>query len=437
MQPVPNQTKDVYHFSRLMYILEAALEYFISILVGGAYLANLTAAIGLSDGVTGILTSFVSLGCSFQIVALLLVHRKPVKRWVTALHLLNQLAFTFLYLVPSVPVGKDVKTVVFVVLLLLGFSVNNVVASPKINWYMSLVDDHKRGVFTAKKEIISLLSGMIFSYSMGALIDRFEANGNMEGSFIVTAVTLFVLTVLHTATLVLSKEKPTPQTVDSHARVSVVQAAKQLLCNRRVLHVILLSALWHVVTGMTTPFYGTWQRGELGFSMTFITLLSVVYAIVRSVCSPALGKFADKTSFFRMLRICYAIAALSLAINVLIASPQHGKLLYAVYYALYAVSQAGINSGAINLIYEQVQPEQRMSAYALQQSIGGTLGFMTTLAVSPLVDYIQANGNQLFGVPMYAQQLLSGVGVVLTIVVLLLCRPLGKQPNGQTGGASV
>ena len=49
--------KDIYKTSRLLYIIEAALEYFISILVTGAYLAKITAAIGMSDAVTGILTA--------------------------------------------------------------------------------------------------------------------------------------------------------------------------------------------------------------------------------------------------------------------------------------------------------------------------------------------------------------------------------------------
>ena len=61
--------KDFYRFSRVMYILEAAFEYFISIFVSGAYFAKLTNALGLSDSMTGILSSLATLGCS-QLVLL-------------------------------------------------------------------------------------------------------------------------------------------------------------------------------------------------------------------------------------------------------------------------------------------------------------------------------------------------------------------------------
>ena len=48
--------KDIYQKSRLLYIIEAALEYFVATLVGGAYLARLTAAKG-EDGF-GVLLSY-------------------------------------------------------------------------------------------------------------------------------------------------------------------------------------------------------------------------------------------------------------------------------------------------------------------------------------------------------------------------------------------
>ena len=64
--------KDVYKKSRFFYILEATFEYFISILVGGAYLAKITTSLGMSAALTGILTSFVSLGGGFQIFAIFL-----------------------------------------------------------------------------------------------------------------------------------------------------------------------------------------------------------------------------------------------------------------------------------------------------------------------------------------------------------------------------
>ena len=94
-------TKDKYRSSRILYIIEATLEYFISLMVSGAYLAKITSSIGLSDSLTGILSSIISLGCGFQIVAIFLANKQPVKRWVTILHSINQLAFALIYIVTT------------------------------------------------------------------------------------------------------------------------------------------------------------------------------------------------------------------------------------------------------------------------------------------------------------------------------------------------
>ena len=63
---------DIYKKSRIFYIIEAAVEYFLATFVSGAYLAKMTSAINMSDGMTGIITAFVSLGFGFQIFALFL-----------------------------------------------------------------------------------------------------------------------------------------------------------------------------------------------------------------------------------------------------------------------------------------------------------------------------------------------------------------------------
>lgn len=113
------QNRDEYALSRFLYILEAALEYFISLLVTGAYLAKITSAISMSDTLTGILTSFVSLGFGFQIIAVFLANKRPVKRWVTLLHCLNQLAFALIYFIPLAPISHEMKNFLFVAFLLI------------------------------------------------------------------------------------------------------------------------------------------------------------------------------------------------------------------------------------------------------------------------------------------------------------------------------
>lgn len=406
--------KDPYKTSRFLYILEATFEYFISLLITGAYLAKITSSLGMSDSLTGILTSFVSLGCGFQIIAIFLANKRPVKRWVTVLHSINQLAFVLIYLVPFIEINQTTKITLFITFLLIGHIINNVVNSPKINWFMSLVDDKRRGRFTANKEMVSLIGGMLFSFAMGAVIDHFEAIGNLNGAFIVCGLSVFGLMLLHSATLIFSKEKP----VEENEKISTKQLLGDLIKDKNLFKVILISVLWNIVSYSSTPFYGSYQIKELGFTMTFVSILSAAYAIVRTFFSIPMGKFADKYSFAKMLNICFIIMLVGYAINIFTV-PDNGKVFYTIYYMLNAVAMAGINSAVINLIYDYVDKEKRIGALALKSTIAGFAGFFTTLAVSPLVSHIQECGNMFLGMNVYAQQVVSAIAAILLVVLIV------------------
>jgi len=412
--------KDKYAFSRLLYIIEATLEYFISLAVGGVYLAKITQYIGISDAVTGIITAFVSLGCGFQIIALFLAHKKPVKRWVTVGHIVSQMLFALMYFVPLLSISKTGKTVLLIATLFAAQIIHNAINSPKINWYMSLVDDKKRGSFTANKEIVSLIGGMLFTYGLGTMMDHLEN----KVAFVVGGVLLFVLLGLHTLTLVFAKEKPSEKT-----QVNVRNSIKGLVQNKTLLKIIVVFVIWNIANYATSSFSGAYQVGALGFTTTLASVIAIMSSIARVIFSKPLGKFADKHSFCKMLYICFAIEALAFAINIFTV-PSNGKVLFTIYSIIHAIGQAGINSAIINLSYDYVSDEQKTGAVALVNTFSGFAGFFTTLALSPLVDRIQKNGNKLFGINMQAQQLLSVISLMFTIVILIyLVTVISKLPS--------
>lgn len=401
--------------SRFMYIIEAALEYFISILVAGSYLATLTSELGISDGLTGVISSFISLGCLFQLLSVFL-KRPRVKGVVIGLSVLNQFLFLLLYLIPLAGGGKQVKIAVFMAAIFVAYLIYNSVHPLKINWLMSLCEDKKRGVFTSQKEIVSLLSGMIFSFATGTMIDHYKAAGKIETAFILCGVTIFVLTVLHTLTMLFSVELPVES--GETEKKNPLREMLGTLQDKTVVKVTVLFVIWHLATSSATPFYGTYLIKELGFSLQFVSILSIIYSLVRASVSTFWGKFADKNSFAVMVRLCLLIAGAGFFVNVFTV-PSNGAVFYTIYYALSAVSMAGINSALTNLVFDYVAPATRSNALAVSQAVSGVVGFLTTLVVSGLVTYIQESGNTLFGLPVYAQQVVSAIAFVFTMAAVL------------------
>ncbi len=405
-----------YKRTRLLYILEAALEYFFSLMLTGAYIAKVASSIGMSDSLVGILSTASTLGCTFQLFALFLSNKKPVKRWVLVSHTINQLFFSAVWLIPLFELPKTLKIVAFIVALLGGWCINHVINSPKISWFMSTVDDRKRGSFTAKKEMFSLVSGMAFTLTMSAIIDDLEAKGDLRTAFLVGGLTMVGLTVLHSLTLILSYERPAKK---QELKTNAKESLKGLLKNRELRRVLIFTTTGTMTSSIAYPFFGTYQNNELGFTLSFISAITILHVIVRCLTSVFLGRYADRTSFVKMLNVAYIFGMIGFGVMIFTV-PENGKWMFPIFYAVfYAAFQAGYGNGKMNLVYDTVDKNQRTGAFALYNAIGGVAGFLTTLLCSVIVTKIQENGNKIFGIPIYAQQFLSAITVLLMLVSLL------------------
>ena len=69
-------------------------------------MATITKELGVSDSLTGILSSVISLGCLFQLLSLS-VRRAKVKKLVVILSVINQAFFMLLYVIPLTGANKQ------------------------------------------------------------------------------------------------------------------------------------------------------------------------------------------------------------------------------------------------------------------------------------------------------------------------------------------
>lgn len=402
--------------SRLMYIFEAALEYLISILVTGSFLATITKELGVSDSLTGILSSVISLGCLFQLLSLS-VRRAKVKKLVVILSVINQAFFMLLYVIPLTGAKKQIKIVLFVVLICAAYLIYNFAHPKKINWLMSLVDDSSRGAFTANKEIISLVCGMLFSFLMGAVIDRFAESGKIRMAFILSAAVIFILMLLHTVTLFFTAEKGTPNIGKGNFLINV----KELLKNKGVLKITCIFVFYYISNYASVPFYGTYQINELGLSLKTVSVLVILGNISRILVSKLWGKYADRKSFAAMTEKCFLFLGLAQLCS-LFAVPSNGIIMFSLYYFFYGIAMGGINSALINLIFDYVAPEKRSDSLAITQAASGVVGFLTTVCLSPLILLIQKNNNRLLGIHIYAQQICTAISLLFTVILIIYVR---------------
>ena len=414
-----SDTEKKYSRTRVLYIIEAALEYFFYLLLTGAYIAKVASYIGISDATVGVLTQMSTFGCVFQLCALFIPKKASIKRLSIIFQLINQLFFTSVWLIPVLGIPKSVKIPIFVICLLGGWLINNVVNAPKISWYMSMVDDRKRGSFTANKEIVSLISGMVFTLVMSYVIDGLEAKGDLPGAFLVGGVTLLVITILHSVTLILSHEPKKDVEKETSETENIKKTIKSLIHNKAFGRVLIFTALVAVSNSCALPFYGTYQNNELGFSLLFISVIGIVHVVVRCLAAIFMGKYADKNSFAAMLNLAFIFATVGYLIMVF-AVPSNGKIAYTVYFVIFAaLFQSGYGNGIMNLVFDSVDKDQRTGAFSIYNIVNGLMSFVATLLFSYIVTAIQNAGNKVFGIPMYAQQFLSALAVIITLIAVV------------------
>ena len=396
--------------SKNLYIIEAALEYFVAILVSGSFLATITSKLGFSDAQTGILSSIISLGCVFQLISIT-IRPKRSKPFVLVLSVLNQLLFTLLYVIPLTEKNSSFLKILFVVVIISAYLLYYVAHPKKTGWLMSLVNDKERGKFTANKEIVSLLLGMGFSFGMGALVDHFKAKGEIATSLTIGAITLFILTILHTLTMFFSVEI----VPESPQKQRFFKSLVSLIKDKNILKVSILFIIWNISQSATLPFISTYYLHDIGFSLTTVTIIVACGSFGRILISRFWGNFADKHTFAKMDLICFALTGIAYSF-VVISDSENGIFTITTFVILHSMALGGINSSLINLVFDYAPVEKRSDSLAVTQVLGGLVGFFTTLSVSPFIEFVQNNENNFLGISVKAQQITALFTVIMCIV---------------------
>lgn len=409
-----------YRRGRALVMAEAAVEYFIHICITTTFLTAILNEMEVTASLQGIIGAITSLACIAQLFAVFRVKRTyPCKRWVSLLNLVAQLLFALLYVMPLTEWTPTLRLAGFIGLLLVAYLCQNYLTPSRVSWHMALVEDNGRGVFTAKKEIISLIGGMIFSQVAGILLDYFKARGEMRICFYLFLGTITVLSVLHFV-IMLGIAEPVP------AQEPPVKGFREilgiLLSSRDLRRVVLFDSLF-AVSSISLHYFSVYLTNTWHCSYTYITAVSVIHAIFRAAVSPFLGRMADRRSWAYMLRICMLVMAAGYILFA-VASSSTVIWLYPLFSLCYAFSLGGSNAGRTNLCMDYVSHEDRRYILGIQSAISGVVSFFCTIPASLFVSWLEARDNRLFGLTVYPQQVLFVIsaGMLLLLAVCFLPR---------------
>ena len=414
-------TKPQYKKDRVLYILQAAIEYFITIMVGTTYIAKVGIEIGMNDSSVALLSSVLQFSYTFQLLAMFFNKFKHPKKWITPFLLIIEVCFTLVYIIPIMPLPQGVRPLILVAAVVAGWGLHNINSVAKSTWMIGFVPDDRRGKFTALCQTVSLISGTVFTYVIGSIIDYYEALGDMHSAFIVMGIIIACISIIHVILFLCTKEIPNEDFVN----VSLIDQVKSIVKNKNLMKIMPIYALYYMAYMCVIPFYHTYSIKELGFSMSYLAIMTAISSLSRSVASIFLGKYGDKHGFVRMLNIAFIFVGSACVLKIFTV-PENGQILYPIATVLVAISNAGIGVADANIIFEYAPLDVRVGALAIKGTLVGIVSFLVTLAATPIVNYIQANGNQIFGINMYAQQFMSIISVIGMVIVLIYVNTVAK-----------
>lgn len=409
------QTLD-YKRSRKAYVAQCTFEYLVAILVTDAFLAKLLTDIGINDMIIGVISSLISFSFLFQLLSIYLMsHLKNTKRTVIFFDTLSQLLFLSIYLVPFLPFGVQVKTTIVIIAIVFAYIFKYLILSLCFKWANSYVDPKHRGEYSAGKEMISLVVGIVFTLLAGQMIDHYESIGNLKGGFVLIAAAMLILNICNFISLLLIKNDTTQK--EETQKKDINDVLKNTLGNKGFVNVIIMTVLWEVGKFLTYGFLGTFKTSDLLMSVGMIQIINMVANLFRLAVSKAFGRYSDRNSYASGYRLALIMAAG--AFTAIIFCTQKTWWCMIIFTILYYISLAGINQNNYNITYSYVKEEYIVQAMAIKQSIAGTLGFCASLVGSKVLQYVQKNGNTFWGMPVYGQQVLATISLIFIIAAII------------------
>lgn len=421
----------VYRRSRNAYCLECAFAYFVTLITGGSFLASFLSYVGLSDALVGMLSSVLSLSGIFQLLTVFVVPKvRNIKRYVITVQIGSNLLLVGMFLVPFIPAFANCRGVVVTLCILLAYVGRALVSSMLFRWGNSFVHPMQRGIYTGGKEMISLISGIVVSMIAGFGFDALAESGNMNGAFCMLAIAGMAFVLSDLICMLFTANQTVP--IQQQSGGTVMPVLWQILKTKPFLK-ILIVAVCIGCANTLMAFQSTYRLKELGYSAGMVQLVTNGGLLLRAMLSRPIGKLADKVSYVTTIRICLGLVAASFLMEMFTVPDSRWLMIPAI--ALYHGAQAGISGNLENIAYTVVDEQHYVQATSLKNCITGVGCFAVSLMGGGVLDWIQNNGNQVFGISLYGQQVLMGCATLMVLgtalyIYLYIERPRKREAQG-------
>lgn len=420
--------------SRISYYTLCALNYISSLMLADVFLVDVLQYAGFDDGTIGIINSATGFVSFVQILLLFVGHKiRRRKSFILFGYTGMAVMFTLAYVIALIPAGTQVRQVLIVACLLLGRLAVNF-ASPLLEIFKySFVSYQERGAVTATNNTVSLATAIVFTLAIGRVRDYYRESGNVEQGLLITAIFLGIITLLTAISIAMMRGSSEAASASKPA-AGIKDILEHTLGSKGFLCMLLFYIIWLAASTITNSFLGVYKLNELQYSIGTVQIINTASNIVAMLLARPFGKLADRRTHSLCLKFALMAHAVAFAVCALTA-PETAWLAF-VHAMISGIAGIVLSSCFYNMLLELIGPTYYMYGLALISCGSNLCSFAISFLAAWLLETIQSMGNTLFGMTVYAQQLLSAISAVMTLGLLGFAHfVLTKLPKQQLSDA--
>ncbi|MBH1939330.1 MFS transporter [Mobilitalea sibirica] len=434
------ETKKDYKKSRVYYTTADSAAQTIVQLAGGTFLASIMSYSGISDANIGIITSLVSFAALSQLFLINFLKRIKKYKLLVCVTALQRTLFALIYLIPLLGISNMQKSILIVVLYFIGQVFVQIGLPASQDWIASLVPCRLRGKYFSIKDSVAVFVVSSTMLLAGMILDYYKPRDILVG-FVIIGTIIFILTMVNVIALSKMKEPKTSYvnqdgkemhgSLAKKARDSekslhkteqgILMELKGAFIDRKFRKAFTVQCLFTLGFYICIPFNASYQINELALPYTFIMLIGFVANLYRIYITPKFGRLADKFGMAKMLR--YTLFALGLNfLTMALTVPENAYPLHIIGSVLASTAWAFVGIGLFGVQLDFFKSEKRMVWLTITSSVSGIFGFLVSIVGGAILSFLQRNPIELYGRPIYAQQVLNILGFFVLLSAVFYIR---------------
>lgn len=383
-------------------------------LVSGAFLAGFIDLLGGSDSLNGTMGAIPAVMGFMQIASSLYFERLS-KRRIPMLRIvaLLRVALSIIYIIPIllIPYGIGLQT--FVILYVIGFAMNGLLAPALMEWLVTSTPTPIRGQYFAKRERFGFALSVVLSFSAGRVLDHFDLIGHEANGFLVVGGVVLVLGIVNFFS-VFRMDEITQAYVPR--RYKFIEAVKIPLSNPGFKRVIGLFVFWNIGLQMGGPFIAIYMVNKLNLTYTYVMTISIIGTIIRIFVAPLWGKLADQKSWYLTAEASLTFLALT-HLSWAFVSAQNVHYMAPILFITGGFAWGGVGLSMFNIPFMFATQKGRTMFIGLNSAIGGLISLAAVQLGGRMVEALD---GQTIGFMIFK---FSSIQLVLFIssLIMLIC----------------